>query len=374
MSLSKSINSKILVLVVDIDDDLGREGIETPVIGYNNVLNTAISFGMKKPHDSDLNAIFHALKVYNELKQQGMDVEIALIAGRYGNFSLALLRINKQLEDIKRKLGFTEIYFVSDGAYDEQITPILHNYGKVIGVDRVIVAQSRGIEETYMLISKYLKKAFTEQPYVKFFLGIPGLILVLYVIASLIGVAEYIWHIIALVIGMTLLIHGFGFVEKLNSYWRVSPIAGFLYGLSILLLVYTVIVNVIILRIYNFNVFAVKLMLNLSFLPFILGLFLFLSGRIFYKVMSNAAHTIWRESVAMIPLIFFAVFTINFNQELARVEDQENIEKIFEILNTSSLSIPLILAIIFTLALSVLFVILDTIILKEGSSTKSSLS
>ena len=133
-------------------------------------------------------------------------------------------------------------------------------------------------------------------------------------------------------------------------------------------------VDLIVLRIYGFNVSSLKLMFNISFLTFILGLFLLLGSRIFYKVASNASHTIWRESVAMIPLIFFTVFVINFNQELSRVQNSEDISQVLKLLGIGYVYFPLMLAIIFTITLSAIFIVLDHLIVKERSSPKSSLS
>jgi putative membrane protein len=374
MSSLKNSDEKILVLVADVDDDLGRHGFRTPIIGYDEVLKTAVEFGLRDPSDSDLNAIFHALKIYRNLREQGVNAEVAIICGEYGNTVKSSIKINRELEEIKKRVGFEKIYFVSDGAHDEQVIPILYNYGSVVGVERVIVTQARSIEETYILIGRYLKKALTEQPYTRYFLGIPGLLIIIYALASLVGIMEYAWQIIALVLGTTLMIHGFGFIDHLNKYWRVSPVAGFLYGISLFLITYTLIVDIIIARLYSSTVLMLKLMLNLTFYPFILGLFLFLGARIFYKVLSGSSYTIWKESVSMIPIIFFIEFIINLEQGLSSFNDSDGFDKIISLFSATSIAIPLMLAVLFTLALSVLFVLLDIIVLRRSSPTESTLS
>ncbi|MEM1921730.1 MAG: DUF373 family protein, partial [Desulfurococcaceae archaeon] len=159
MNSLKNKSSKILVLTVDLDDDLGRIGISTPIIGIENVLNTAIHLGINDPNNPDLNAIFQAIKIYNDFKNNGRDVEIAIVTGKYGDTSFSAIKVYEELERLRNSIGFEYIYFVSDGAYDEQIIPVLQSVSRVIGVNRVIVTQSRGIEETYLLIGRYLKKA-----------------------------------------------------------------------------------------------------------------------------------------------------------------------------------------------------------------------
>ena len=71
---------RTLVLSVDRDDDLGfKAQIECPVIGREACLSAANSLGLADPEDSDLNAIFQAVQIYDELQGKGEDVEIAIV-------------------------------------------------------------------------------------------------------------------------------------------------------------------------------------------------------------------------------------------------------------------------------------------------------
>jgi len=359
-------DKRVIVLVVDIDDDLGREGFNTPIIGYENVKETAISFGLKRPYDSDLNALFDALRIYNELREKGYSVEIAVVAGDYRDRVEASLKLNREIEIVKKATGFTHIFFVSDGMHDEQILPLLNSYGVVIGVERVVVEQSRSIEETYILLGRYLKKAFTEQPYTKFFLGIPGLILIAYVITSLMGFAGYIWEIIALVLGFTMFIKGFGVFEHVMNYWRVSPLIGLMMFFSIILLSYAVLVNLLIAYFYGVSIVSLKLTINLSALPLILGLMVLLSARIFYKLIKGMPGLVWRDSLLMVPLVFFMVFINNFNGELAKISDNASFDSIINLLNSQYVSLPLILSIVFSIVIALLFIMIDVFVGKKS--------
>jgi len=359
--------SKVIVLIVDIDDDFRRLGIDTPVIGYQNVYKAAYIFGLNKPDDSDLNAVFQGLKVYNEFKKQGYIVEIAVVSGDSSSLINAFLNINKQVEYVKTITGFNEIYFISDGQYDEQVIPILYNYGKVIGVERTIVTQSKSIETTYILLGRYFKKALTEQPYSKYFLGIPGLIILAYLVLELIGLPGYIWYFIAFTAGIVFVIRGFGFLDKLSNYWRLNPIIGFTYGAATMLLIYSVIVSIFALRIHGFKLSTLKYILDLTMLPLILSMFTYISGRIFSKVVRNMGYAIWRDAVFMIPAIFFTISLVNL-YGLINSEQSIDENRLLNILSSQSISLPLILAVIFTLAFIVLFIILDHIFLKSMSS------
>jgi len=73
---------RTLVLCVDRDDDIGYKGkIESPVLGRPACLRAANTLALADPEDSDVNAIFQAIKIYDELAAAGESVEIALVSG-----------------------------------------------------------------------------------------------------------------------------------------------------------------------------------------------------------------------------------------------------------------------------------------------------
>ena len=66
-----------MILVVDRDDDFGEKGgVETPVIGIEAAKVAAMSLGVEDPEDSDVNALFAAMNIYNDLIKDNDDVEI----------------------------------------------------------------------------------------------------------------------------------------------------------------------------------------------------------------------------------------------------------------------------------------------------------
>jgi putative membrane protein len=75
---------RILVLCIDRDDDIGSKGgIETPVIGRDSCINAGTRLAIEDPEDSDANAIFAAVKTYEDLLKRGYQAEVALVAGKY---------------------------------------------------------------------------------------------------------------------------------------------------------------------------------------------------------------------------------------------------------------------------------------------------
>ncbi len=149
---------KTLILSVDRDDDLGRKaGIRGPVIGRNENLNAATALALADPEDSDANAIFAAVSLYDRLKKEGKDVEIAVLTGHEDVGMKSDEILAKQLDEVLKSVKPDNAIFVSDGSEDEYILPIITSKVPVIHMRKVIVKQSKNIESTYYIIMKAMK-------------------------------------------------------------------------------------------------------------------------------------------------------------------------------------------------------------------------
>ncbi|MEM4891985.1 MAG: DUF373 family protein, partial [Pyrobaculum sp.] len=74
---------RILVLYVDRDGDLKSLGYDTPVVGRDEVLKLGIKFILSHPDDSDANAVFAAVKIFDKLAAEyGVEnVNVAIVSG-----------------------------------------------------------------------------------------------------------------------------------------------------------------------------------------------------------------------------------------------------------------------------------------------------
>ncbi|MEM3965568.1 MAG: DUF373 family protein [Thermoplasmata archaeon] len=71
-----------LIISVDRDNDVGRKTDENgPIIGRENNLRVANKLILADPEDSDANAIFGAVSIYDSLKKEGKDVEVITLTG-----------------------------------------------------------------------------------------------------------------------------------------------------------------------------------------------------------------------------------------------------------------------------------------------------
>jgi putative membrane protein len=149
----------LMVLCVDRDNDFGtKAGIQSPVIGREANLKAAMALSLADPEDSDSNSLYGAIKVFDELIAKGREAEVVTVCGsqRVGPHSDTL--IAEQLDELMAKLKVDRAIFVTDGAEDEFILPLVTSRVKVEAVQRIIVRQHHDIEGTYYII----KKAFED--------------------------------------------------------------------------------------------------------------------------------------------------------------------------------------------------------------------
>lgn len=231
---------RILIICVDRDDDLGlKTGIRGPVIGREANLEAASKLALADPTEADANAIFGAIKIYDEVRalfsDPGTEVEIATITGHHEKELLADEEINRQVEYVARIFNPTSIVLVSDGADDELVIPILMRYAPIRSVRRVIVQQSREIEHTYVLIKRYFEKLMKSPSSRSIFLGLPGAILLLYGLFSLIEFQKYLYIGVSILAGLFFLEKGFSLREKIagwvNYFGRQVGFASLVIGL-----------------------------------------------------------------------------------------------------------------------------------------------
>ena len=97
---------KILVLAVDRDDDFGAKGgVTTPVVGVERCKEAATALAMADPEDSDMNALFAAIKVCLDLRAEGTDAEVALICGDSKVGIKSDMAISKEFETVKKQIA-----------------------------------------------------------------------------------------------------------------------------------------------------------------------------------------------------------------------------------------------------------------------------
>lgn len=237
-----------LIICIDRDDDIGYKAGETsPVIGREKNLEAAMKLGTADPEDSDINTIYAGVKLYDELVENGLDVEIVSIAGDRDVGLISDQKISDQIDSIVAKYDVKNAILVSDGAEDESVLPIIQSRIKVDGVHRVIVKQSVNLESTYYI----LKTAFNDPKISHSFFVPLGLAAVIYSIFLFAGDPKYAWAAILGAIGAYMLFRGFGLddvLEEFKSNMKQSLVTGKIsfitYSIALILTVIGTIIGV----------------------------------------------------------------------------------------------------------------------------------
>lgn len=216
---------RTLVLCVDRDDDLGfKARIDGPIVGREACLHAATSLGLIDPEDSDVNAIFETVKLYDELTQRGEEVAVAVICGNHMNLLEGDRRIASSLDAILTGTSATTCILVTDGAEDEYVLPIIQSRVPVSSVRRVVVNQMPNLEGTY-----YILKRLLDDPKVSKIVLVPlGLAMLLYAAGYLLGYPEGATIVVVGVVGTYLLFKGVG-IDEVFGYF-ISSLKASLHG------------------------------------------------------------------------------------------------------------------------------------------------
>jgi len=206
---------RTLILSVDRDDDIGFKGnIESPVIGRSACLAAANTLGLADPEDSDVNAIFQAVKIFDELKADGEDTEVAIIAGNHMHMIEGDRKIATSLDLVIQQTGADNCILVTDGAEDEYVLPIIQSRIPVTSIRRVVVSQIPNLEGTYYIIKKLLN-----DPKVARMVLIPiGLAMLLYAATYLLGAPQVAIILVVGAIGIYFLYRGIGLDDILRGF------------------------------------------------------------------------------------------------------------------------------------------------------------
>lgn len=208
------VQGKTLVLSVDRDDDIGYKAhIESPCLGRAACMKAANTLALADPEDSDINAIFQAVKIFDDLTAKGEDAEVAVIAGNHLHMIEGDRKIAAALSDVVAATGATQCILVTDGAEDEFVIPIIQSRLPVSSIRRVIVNQMPNLEGTYYILKKLL-----DDPKISRIVLVPlGLAMLLYATAYLLGYPGTATIIVVGVIGSYLLYKGFGIDEIVHG-------------------------------------------------------------------------------------------------------------------------------------------------------------
>jgi len=220
--------NKLLVICIDRDDDLGRKtGISTPVVGRNACIEAAQRLALEDPEDADSNSIFFAVKTYEDLVSKGYKAQVITVTGVENRGVQADEKVASEIKSVLKKFSANGAVIVSDGEDDEMVIPVIQNVIPVISVQRVVMQVSRTIEHSYAVFGKFLKLVMYNPKYSKFFLGVPGILLLIGGIGAVTGYNAEIFAVLVTILGGAFLIRAFD-IDKAWANWAKPTPEGFI--------------------------------------------------------------------------------------------------------------------------------------------------
>lgn len=226
--VNASTANKLLVICIDRDNDVGdKAGILTPVVGRDACIEAAQRLALEDPEDADSNSIFAAIKTYEDLISKGYQVEVVTVAGDKDRGVQADEKILAETRTVLEKFSANGAVIVSDGEDDESVIPVIQNVLPVVSVQRVVMKVSRSVEYSYAVFGKYLKMLAYDSKYSKFFLGVPGILLLIGGVATVFGYTAEIFAVLVSILGGAFLIRAFD-IDRVWSSWSKPTPMGFI--------------------------------------------------------------------------------------------------------------------------------------------------
>lgn len=219
-------SGRILVLCVDRDNDIGvKTGITTPVIGREENLSAASRLALEDPEESDANAIFGAVRILDSLKRDAEteDYAVATIAGSESGGVKSDRKLRDELLSILLKLPCENAILVTDGFSDQEVIPIVQSILPIMSVHRVVVKHGESIEESWAVVSRYMRMITNTPYYSRWVLGVPGVVMVILAMLVIGNMAALAGEVFLLLLGVLLMIKGFSIEKRFGALIFPNP-------------------------------------------------------------------------------------------------------------------------------------------------------
>lgn len=190
----------ILVLCIDRDNDLYEKAkVSGPLVGRERNLEGAMALSLADPEDADSNAIYYAVKVFDQMRKEGHNVEVVTLTGDKRLGYKADKEVSSQLDKVMVEVNPASCILISDGASDEEIIPIVKSRIKIDSTKIVFIKQAKELEKTYFVLLEKLR----DPSFAKIVIGIPAVLILLVSLSSYLG---WGWQPVGVILGLYLLL------------------------------------------------------------------------------------------------------------------------------------------------------------------------
>jgi len=160
------------------------------------------------------------------LVSKGYKTQVVVVTGVENRGVQADEKVASEIKSVLKKFSADGAVIVSDGEDDEMVIPVIQSVIPVISVQRVVMQVSRTIEHSYAVFGKFLKLVMYNPKYSKFFLGVPGILLLIGGIGAVTGYNVEIFAVLITILGGAFLIRAFD-IDKAWTNWAKPTPEGF---------------------------------------------------------------------------------------------------------------------------------------------------
>jgi len=243
-SVTSAKPSRTLLICIDRDDDVGvKSGVRTPIVGRDACVAAATKLSISDPEEADANAIFAAVKEYDNLMSKGEFCEVVVVSGLFERGVLGDKKIRNQVQEILKGYPADSAVLISDGAEGEELAPVIQSLVPIVSIRKVIVKHSRSVEESYQVLGRYLRMLVFDPRYAKYALGVPGIIFIALVLTTIYFPSADTPLILVVFIGIVFIIRGFDIDRKIEQIGKLSA-TGYLRLFSVIASVLVILVGI----------------------------------------------------------------------------------------------------------------------------------
>ena len=219
----KDKNSRTLLICIDRDDDIGvKTGIRTPIVGRDACIAAATKLSITDPEEADANAIFAAIKEYDNLLSKGDFCEVIVVSGLFERGVMADKKIRNQVAEVLKGYPADGAVIISDGSEGEELVPVIQGLVPIISVRKVVIKHSKSVEESYAVLGRYLRMLIFDSRYARYSLGVPGIIFIALVLITISVPAVSAPLVLVVFIGIVFIIRGFDIDRRIESVGKLS--------------------------------------------------------------------------------------------------------------------------------------------------------
>ncbi len=235
--------SRLLIVCVDRDNDIEvKTGIKTPIVGKDACMDAATKLALADPEEADANAIFAAVREYDDLLNKGQLCEVMVAGGQFERGVLGDKKIRKEIADTLTGFPCDGIVLVSDGVEGEELVPVIQGLAPIVSIRRVVIKHSKSVEESYAVLGRYFRMLLFDPRYARYALGIPGIIFIGFVMIYAIS-PPAAPLVLTIFIGIVFIIRGFDVDRKIESIGKLSA-TGLLRLFSIIVSILVILVGI----------------------------------------------------------------------------------------------------------------------------------